>query len=747
MRPRISTSFAVSWRLAGGLVLALAACSDTVDYDSRLIHRPLGMAVTCADAAGIPVTLDRCADDGVTRTGWVLDGDESGLAVLDLDSGRHLDADPFLPGFNALPVGGLPLAVRGTTDSRHLVVALARDDAMGLPSLLLGDPATVADGAPFLRQALPCDPIDLAIGRAAVPGEPDPGVPVILVLMACPTGARLAAVEFEGFGTLDASNPLALPGWSVPGTPVSVGVAADGTSAYVASALARPDELAGLPAGDVLTRLDLLAADGALGARVSVALGDPGMLGTYSHGTPDAARCEEAVGAGTNRWPPTRVRGAAAVSPDGGTVYVPMGEPAGIAVFTGDLDRIDVNAEGTGAEDGPSLLAHLGFPDIPLSSPAVSIAFVEIEAGVRALVATEAGEVIRVVVAPDEEHPVAHVLEGAKDQGESAASSPDLRFDGEWIPSAYLTRPDLASFGSTEVVPQAERDGLHRYYGIEFHADPREVVTESWTVTYEGTIPGTRRCGLLEVADGRVVLRDDAADFCALGVRADDDQGPGDLVVLRPTMPVACGGGVFGSSLEYRVFHASPSRLEMAPAFVSLPLPPDGCLTGPVPYEVRVNGAWAVVGSRSGFLHGRGTVDGVCADLPDATGPWNGRAFSPTPRQPSGRVTACPIREGDPEFDADSWEAALFENPMFRLRVVPGCRLGADFLPEVTAAIRDTALSFRVTSGFLPLSASLSGLPAPGIAVAGDRAFVADAAFGLVYEVDVEGMSVVSSRY
>ena len=76
----------------------------------------------------------------------------------------------------------------------------------------------------------------------------------------------------------------------------------------------------------------------------------------------------------------------------------------------------------------------------------------------------------------------------------------------------------------------------------------------------------------------------------------------------------------------------------------------------------------------------------------------------------------------------------------------PAYILESDIPAEVIVA-RDTALMFRVSSGFAPLQASLGGLPGPGLVVAGGSVFATDAANGLVYEVDVEDMTTVSSRY
>lgn len=734
-------AFRLAWAALAALAV-VAGCSDTEDYETRLLKRPLGLAVTCSDAAGQAVDLSRCGEDDVARTGWVLDGDAGGLAVLNLDNGRHFDADPFRPGYNAIPVGGVPLAVRGSADSRSVYVAVARDDATGGNAVIRFDTADLAAAADTaIRQSFPCDIIDFTPGRAAFPGHPD-GVDAILVLGACPEGARLVAMDAAAFGTMAEADFATTAAWPIPGDALAVGLDATGSVAYVASNLRTAGDGDELPAGDLLTRLDLLAIDGTAGARKTVALRDPRPDDAVASwdGGPGTCVAQEAAGDAAPRT--SRFRGAPAVSPDGDRVYVPMGRPAGVAVFDGDLARIDVNAPIPDMEgSGNALLAHLGFQDIPLDTPALAIAFVPSEAGLRAVVTTESGDVVRIVAATDEDDPVAHVVEADADQGGSIASTPETRFQGEWVASAYLTRPDLASFGSAEIVTLTDREDAYIFYGITFHGDTRLERTETWTVTYEGVIPGTQRCG--DVAfdeDGAWLVDASAGGFCGLGVAV------GDRVVLRPDLAVSCAG-LSGAVLEYRVAEVLDDRLALAPAFASLPLPPAGCLDGPVPYEVRVGGQWAVIGSRSGFLHAQVLVDGACTTAADADPRFTARAASPAPRDPSGRVTACPIREGDPEFAAEAWASSLFENPVFALRVVPGCRLGASFLPEVVPPIRDTALMFRVSSGFAPRQVALSGLPGPGLVVAGDSLFVTDAAFGLVYEVDLVEMSTVSSRY
>lgn len=739
---------AVSVRALGLVGLLLGAfgaigCSDTANYETRQIKRPLGMAVTCADAGGVPVGLDGCDGEGVRRTGWVLDGDEAGLVILDLDTGRHFDADPFLPGYNALPVGGVPLTLRGSADSRFVYVLLGRDDELGGASLLRLDTGELDPRMEGVRQALACDVRDFALGRAAFPGQPD-GVPVALVLAVCPEGSVIWALDIESFGDLDIGG-AAVPKWVVPGEALRLGLSVEGTTAYVASTLALDAGAGALPQGDLLTRIDLLAPDGAADSRRTVALGSPGRMAIDALGEPGGGLCLESPAPARR---PTRVRGAPAVSPGDAFVYLPLGEPAGIAVFHGNLDRIDVNAPLDGvAGSGNRLLAHLGSWDIPLDSPAIAVAFVEPESGVRAVASTENGDLVRIVVTPDEANPVPHVLEAAEDQTGSVASSPDTRFGGEWIASAYLTRPDLASFGSAEIVLLSDADDLYRYYGIEFQGDTRLVLSETWTATYEGILPGTRRCGTLTFGDqGEVQLVDPTADFCALGVVAGVHAREGDVVVLRPELPVACGT-LRGGVLEYRVAAVRPDRLVLAPAFVSMPLPEPGCLEGPVSFEIRVEDGWTVVGSRTGFLHAQVADGDACVVPEDADPLWNGRAYAPVPRDPSGRVTACPIREGDPQFSVEAWDEALFQNPVMKFRVVPGCRVGQGFLPEVAPAVRDTQLMFRTISGFAPLDVSLSGLPGAGLAVAGTRVFGTDAANGLVFEVDVEEMTLISTRY
>jgi hypothetical protein len=733
--------FRLAWAALAALAI-VAGCSDTEDYETRLLKRPLGLAVTCSDAASQPVDLSRCDEDDVVRTGWVLDGDAGGLAVLNLDNGRHFDADPFRPGYNAIPVGGVPLAVRGSDDSRSVYVAVARDDATGGNALVRFDAADLAGAAEAAaRQFFPCEIVDFRPGRAAFPGQPD-GVDAILVLGACPEGGRLVAVDAAAFGELAEGDFATTPSWPVPGDVLAFGLDATGSVAYVASILRADDADDAIPAGDLLTRLDLLAVDGTAGARKTVVLDDPRSEESVAPwgGGPGTCVASDAVGVAPSRT--SRFRGAPAISPDGDLVYVPMGRPAGIAVFDGELERIDVNAPVPGVEgSGNALLAHLGFPDVPLDTPALSIAFVPSEDGLRAVATTESGDVVRIVARTDDDDPVAHVVDADEDQGGSIASTPETRFQGVWVASAYLTRPDLASFGSAEIVTLTDREDAYNFYGIEFHGDTRLERSETWTVTYEGVIPGTQRCGTVVPDESGTWLVDaSAGGFCGLGVAI------GDRVVLRPDLAVACEG-LTGAILEYRVAEVGDDRLALAPAFASLPLPPAGCLDGPIPYEVRVGGQWAVVGSRSGFLHAQALVDGACTTAADADPRFTARATSPVPRDPSGRVTACPIREGDPEFPAQSWTSSLFANPVFELRVVPGCRLGASFLPEVVPPVRDTALMFRVSSGFVPRQVALSGLPGPGLVVTGDSLFVTDAAFGLVYEVDLVEMSTVSSRY
>jgi len=696
------------------LLLFISACSDKIDYETRLIKLPVGMVVTCADDSGNQLNQEDCVSKSGIKTAWILDAGSRGLSILDITTKLHYDSDSFVPGFNTVPVGGAPIAIRA--DLQNVYSLLTVDDVSKGPSLAVLPLSNLGKSWDFIRQPLTCDVKDLALGKVA-------DAPVVLVLGTCGAHSKIWALPVADLGDVDLEG---VDTWDIPGIALKMETSKDGLSAYVTSIGGDSDAIF----GDILSKVDLA------GTTVdSVAIGDAGRL---------TGKAYDFEGERTV----SRLRGRPAISPDGSIVYLPLGEPGAIAVFDGDLERLDVNATG---EDGVGnkYLEELGFKDILLSSPAVAVVFVTIEESLRAIATMENGTFVRIVVEPTEEFLVTHVLEPAEEQGTSAASSISTRYNGEWFSSAYLNRSDLPSFGLAEI--KVLSDEKKSYYGIEFVSEPKEMLNETWVVTNEGVIPGTRRVGTLEFDNpdaGVVQLVDEDADFCALGVLDSDSSsiGIGDIVVLTPNLPVDCGL-VKGEFLEYRIAKVEKTRLTLEPAYLSVPLPEPGCFEGPVLFEVRVALGWSVVGSKSGFLHPRVSEGDACVDAANVNPLFNSRAYEPYPKELGGRVSSCPIREADPQFDIDVWNAALFENPIFKFRIVPGCRAGRDFLPETVPTARDTQLKFQVVSGFVSKGQSLTGLSSGDLAVFGTTIYGVDTGNGLLFEIDADKVEVVSTSY
>ena len=115
------------------LLLFISACSDKIDYETRLIKLPVGMVVTCADDSGNQLNQEDCVSKSGIKTAWILDAGSRGLSILDITTKLHYDSDSFVPGFNTVPVGGAPIAIRA--DLQNVYSLLTVDDVSKGPSL------------------------------------------------------------------------------------------------------------------------------------------------------------------------------------------------------------------------------------------------------------------------------------------------------------------------------------------------------------------------------------------------------------------------------------------------------------------------------------------------------------------------------------------------------------------------------------------------------------------------------------
>jgi hypothetical protein len=164
--------------------------------------------------------------------------------------------------------------------------------------------------------------------------------------------------------------------------------------------------------------------------------------------------------------------------------------------------------------------------------------------------------------------------------------------------------------------------------------EDQAIVSESWTVTWEGVIPGTRRDDGLLAADQPGLMQVAGIDLCVEGVQEGDR-----LTILSAPiaagegeLPEACRVFVDGEDrvgfLTWSIIEVRPNELVLeviaeegdAQAFVN-ELPTRECFAQGVDYEIRAHDEWIVVGDRSGFLSDRTSVLNTCRPVYGADRP------------------------------------------------------------------------------------------------------------------------------
>jgi len=717
--------------IPGLLGLAIAGCESTSAPSAPVIRRALSLAVTCAASTGEPIPQAQCTDREGRWTSWALDGDARGLVVAHGSSTDRFDADPFVPGWTPVAIEGDGVAVRASASSERVFVALRRDDRGTGPAVAWLDPRSLAPGLHLPRASLPCEPAWMEVGEL-LGADGETTTETLVFPAACDDGWNLLLVPASAIKGDGDDLSAAVRRISLEARPIGVSIAPDGQALFVSMVGEERD---------VVERIDL-AGSGQGTDRLRF---EPGPV------APE--RGEALPGCSVAPWNPAlryRIGGAPAPSPDGRFLYLPLETPHGVMVLEADtLQLIDVHAPQAAAGDsGNALLGRLGVRHLPTSAPVRGVAFFRLpepedpaaedaERGVRAYAVLESGLAERLVVDPESPGKGLHRVEPASTDIESVATMP-VSIEGETVDVLGIVRhSEWPSFGMAEIQSDAERPGRSIYYGIRFHGDPAQELTESWEVVYEGVLPHATGCGAFQgdEADGTMaVFEDPSQDFCELGVQAEDGDIAGDVVVIRPDPEANCALASL-ESLEYRIVAVEATRLLLEPAYASVPLPPTGCLEGrPLRYEVRASRQWLVLGSTSGLLHNRTSSHGVCVPRGDLSSRFTGRAVTTMPQDGGEVLQACPVRTGDSRI-GENWSLQRFENPSFSLNVVPGCRIDSRFRPVVVPPRRDQRLTFQVTSGFQPKTLALGGAPVDFVA-SGKWLFVLDAATRQVYQVD-----------
>lgn len=214
---------------------------------------------------------------------------------------------------------------------------------------------------------------------------------------------------------------------------------------------------------------------------------------------------------------------------------------------------------------------------------------------------------------------------------------------------------------------------------VGFRPSDQRIVNEAVTTTYEGVIPGTARADAVFAeaaeADGSIWV-DVGFNPCSLGVI------PGDrfLVTAAPL-----DGCEVTEDLEYEVVETSAGELRIAPVDgLAEQTPVRACFETGASTEVRASASWTVVGETSGFISPFESVAGVCV-----------------PRYGAARLGS---RVGTGE---------LYAGPYYSFYMYPG------FAGDAVAPVRDTSVTFQVTSGFLstqfPTCSSLGQQCAAGL--------------------------------
>jgi hypothetical protein len=161
------------------------------------------------------------------------------------------------------------------------------------------------------------------------------------------------------------------------------------------------------------------------------------------------------------------------------------------------------------------------------------------------------------------------------------------------------------------------------------NTDDYTIRSETWTVAWEGVIPGTNRDDAVIDADQPGLLEMGGADMCNLGVME------GDRLTIRNQPDVEGGPEICASfdeeelgfrtwriaevrprELVLEVIDAAPEQGEFADE-----LPRRDCFARAIDYEIRPNGEWLAYGNRTGYLSPRESFEGRCIQSENAVDP------------------------------------------------------------------------------------------------------------------------------
>jgi hypothetical protein len=454
---------------------------------------------------------------------------------------------------------------------------------------------------------------------------------------------------------------------------------------------------------------------------------------------PDDPGCF-AAGAGTEREVPDPAA-RVAVSPTGKWAYVAHQGLSTVMVI--DLEngiRIDVNSLDDSL--GRRLRADNGIYGIQFGYIPTHIVFQQREELLYAYIHDLGGRSTRVLV-EDEDGPV-HLTDSTNDEDDvTIAKKPRLYSDGAEIQLGYTPIAGYSSMGALLVETIDDQSDAQSYYGIRFGDDLRAQRNETWTVAFEGVIPGTGDFRGRLSKDGLVTVL--GGDLCSSGVL------PGDSFVVAYDSLEECGIFVNETSYSYEILEVGSDWIELDPESgigrkdgdtSDAPVPDPACFPDLVDFNIRVADCFIVKGSTSGFLNNVvATTDG-CREDPDGDPLFTGRAYAATLKK-GEPLSQCPVLGVLPEL-----ELQPFVNSLLSFDLFPACQEGEDGINSLVDSEQGTVWQFSVVSGFIGQTIIAARLPSDQVfAPDGARLFVLDLAGRALRAIGLDEFELVASFY
>jgi hypothetical protein len=386
----------------------------------------------------------------------------------------------------------------------------------------------------------------------------------------------------------------------------------------------------------------------------------------------------------------------------------------------------------------------------PFAAPVTDLGSHTLEDGSVEVVVTSSDGTLTAIKALDATgQPVHTLVINDQDPDDSQVGKPHLYDNGQEIELGYTPRAGYPHFGPLTVL--YNNDGSHTWYGIKLSRQNQEHRSETWSLAYEGVIPGADRLFLRHRAGGRFEVP--TGRLCDLGILAGDK--------LLVTLPEEVDfGGFLADQLEFPIVAVGSDWLETDPedalarahadewvsALASVATSEPGgaaalaALPGAIEGQIRAGNTFLLTGSRTGLLHAVEDGPEGCRVRPAAGS--GGRVAAPKVK-PGVVPAACPIVAGDP-----AGVATIHSNPEFSFNLYPACAVEKDGSISAVAPARGMDWRFAVSSGFSQRRLLLGGLPlrlvqVPALALD----LVIDPALLLIKSLDLEDFSLEGYYY